>query len=55
MAIPLGYYACEHQSSDEPCDICQPGEPTMPEDWRDDYVPPTNDVPEESVPDPVEE
>lgn len=29
----IGYYACGHQVSNKPCDKCQPGQPTMPDDW----------------------
>lgn len=36
------YYACEHQSSNTPCSICQPGQPVMPDDWVDTYVPPSD-------------
>jgi hypothetical protein len=31
----IGYYSCNHSTSNTPCPICQPGAPVMPSYWPD--------------------
>lgn len=40
----MGYYACEHGSSNDPCLEHFPGQPVMADDWPDTYAVP-GDVP----------